>query len=272
MGNRLDGKVCVITGAGSGMGRASALEMARQGGRVVASDINATSADETAALIISEGNDGIAIQCDVRSSSSIKELMDRSADHFGGIDVLHNNAAVHETDLTTETSIDEMSEETWAIVYEVNLRGLWLGTKHAAPHLKKSKLGASIINVGSTGGLVAFPRSGAYCTAKGGVIMLTKATAVDLAKYNIRCNCYCPGSIDTPMMQKYLEVSEDKKATMDLLCGSHLIPRLGRPEEVAKLACFLASEDSSFINGSVYAVDGGALAWRGLNTGSEIDA
>jgi NAD(P)-dependent dehydrogenase (short-subunit alcohol dehydrogenase family) len=266
MGNRLDGKVCVITGAGSGMGRASAVEMARQGGRVTVSDINAERADETAALIAGEGHEAIVIQCDVRSSEALKALMDKSAAHFGGIDVLHNNAAVHETDLTTETSIDEMSEEIWNTVYEVNLRALWLGTKHATPYLKNSTRGASIINVASTGGLVAFPSSGAYCTAKGGVIMLTKATAVDLSKYNIRCNCYCPGSIDTPMMQKYLEVSDDKKATMDMLCGSHLIPRLGKSEEVAKLACFLASEDSSFITGSVYAVDGGALAWRGLNT------
>jgi NAD(P)-dependent dehydrogenase (short-subunit alcohol dehydrogenase family) len=266
MGNRLDGKVCVITGAGSGMGRASAAEMARQGGRVVVSDINAERADETAALIAGEGNEAIVIQCDVRSSEALKALMDKTAAHFGGIDVLHSNAAVHETDLTTETSIDEMSEEIWNTVYEVNLRALWLGTKHATPYLKNSTRGASIINVASTGGLVAFPSSGAYCTAKGGVIMLTKATAVDLSKYNIRCNCYCPGSIDTPMMQKYLEVSDDKKATMDMLCGSHLIPRLGKSEEVAKLACFLASEDSSFINGAVYAIDGGALAWRGLNS------
>jgi NAD(P)-dependent dehydrogenase (short-subunit alcohol dehydrogenase family) len=265
MGNRLDGKVCVITGAGSGMGRASAVEMARQGGRVVVSDINAERADETAALVVGEGHEAIVVPCDVRNSDALKALMDKTADHFGGIDVLHNNAAVHETDLTTETSIDEMSEEIWNTVYEVNLRALWLGTKHATPYLKNSTRGASIINVASTGGLVAFPKSGAYCTAKGGVIMLTKVTAVDLAKYNIRCNCYCPGSIDTPMMQKYLEVAEDKKATMDLLCGSHLIPRLGKSEEVAKLACFLASEDSSFITGSVYAVDGGALAWRGLN-------
>lgn len=268
MGNRLDGKVCVITGAGSGMGRASALEMARQGGRVIASDVNGPRAEETAALVAAEGLEAIAIQCDVRSGDSVKNLMDKSAGHFGGIDVLHNNAAVHETDLTAETSIEEMSEAVWNTVYEVNLRGLWLGTKYAAPFLKKSVLGASIINVASTGGLVAFPHSGAYCTSKGGVIMLTKATAVDLAKYNIRCNCYCPGSIDTPMMRKYLEVAEDKKATMDLLCGSHLIPRLGKSEEVAKLACFLASNDSSFITGSVYMVDGGALAWRGLNSGS----
>lgn len=265
MGNQLNGKVCIVTGAGSGMGRASAIEMARQGGRIVVADVNAKAGEETVLEILTAGHDAIFIQCDLRSSEAIKSLMTKTAAHFGGIDVLHNNAAVHETDLTSHTSIDELSEEIWSIVYEVNLRALWLAIKHATPYLKLSTKGASIVNVASTGASVAFPMSAAYCTTKGGVVMLTKAAAVDLAKYNIRSNCYCPGSIDTQMMQKYLEVSEDKIATMKALTGGHLIHRLGRPEEVAKLACFLASEDSSFITGSVYAIDGGTLAWRGLN-------
>ncbi len=265
MGNRIDGKVCVVTGAGSGMGRASAIEMAWQGGRIVVSDVNAKSGEETAAAIVAQGYETIFIHCDVRNSEAIKALMDKTAAHFDGIDVLHNNAAVHETDLTPHTAIDEMPEDIWNMVYEVNLRALWLGIKHATPYLKLSTKDASIINVASTGAHVAFPMSAAYCASKGGVVMLTKAAAVDLAKYNIRSNCYCPGSIDTPMMRKYLEVSEDKAATMKMLTGAHLIPRLGQSAEIAKLACFLASDDSSFINGAVYVIDGGTLAWRGLN-------
>lgn len=263
MGNRVDGKVCIVTGSGSGMGRASALEMARQGGRVVVTDINGGSGQETVDLIKGEGGEAVFIACDLRKPEAIRSLMDEAAARFGGIDVLHNNAAVHETDLTKHTSVEEMADEIWDIVYEVNLRAVWLTTKHAVPYLRHSK-GAAIVNVASTGSFVAYPMAGVYCATKGGVLMLTKATAVDLAKYNIRCNCYCPGAINTPMLQKYFDAAEDKAQIMSVLTGAHLIPRLGEPEEIAKLACFLASDDSSFINGAAYVIDGGTLAWRGM--------
>lgn len=262
MGNRLDGKVCIVTGSGSGMGRASAMEMARQGGRVVVTDINVGAGEETVAAIRAEGGEAIFIGCNLRKAEDIKALMQQTADHFGGIDVLHNNAAIHETDLTDKTSIEELPDEIWDAVYEVNLKALWLTTRYAVPWLKQSK-GAAIVNVASTGSFVSYPQAGAYCATKGGVLLLTKATAVDLAKYGIRCNCYCPGAIETPMLQKYLDAAEDKKAIMSVLTGAHLIPRLGKPEEVAKLACFLASDDSSFITGASYVIDGGTLAWRG---------
>lgn len=262
MGNRLDGKICIVTGSGSGMGRASAIEMARQGGRVVVTDINEAGGRDTVDAIASEGNEAIFLPCNLRKNEDIKALMQGAADRFGGIDVLHNNAAIHETDLTEKTSIEELPEEVWDAVYEVNLKALWLTTRHAVPWLKQSKR-AAIVNVASTGAFVSYPQAGAYCATKGGVLMLTKATAVDLAKYGIRCNCYCPGAIETPMMQKYLDVAEDKTAIMSVLTGAHLIPRLGQPEEVAKLACFLASDDASFITGASYVIDGGTLAWRG---------
>ena len=262
MSKRLQDKVCVVTGAGSGMGRACAVEMAREGGKVVVTDVNATSGGETVEQIRSEGGLAIFLQCDLRKADDIKALMDGAAEHFGGIDVLHNNAAVHETDLTKSTAIDELPEEIWDIVYEVNLRAVWLTTKYAAPYLKRAKAGV-IVNVASTGAFVGYPMAGVYCATKGGVHMLTKATAIDLAKYGIRCNCYCPGAIDTPMLQKYYEAAEDKQAIMNVLTGAHLVPRLGKPEEIAKLAVFLASEDSSFINGAAYVIDGGTLAWRG---------
>ncbi len=264
MGNRLDGKVCVVTGSGSGMGRASAIEMAAQGGKVVVTDINTKSGEETVATITAAGGEAIFIACNLRKSDEIKALMDGAAQHFGGIDVLHNNAAVHETDLTEHTSIEELPEEVWDIVYEVNLKALWLTTRYAVPYLKKSKA-AAIVNVASTGSFVSYPQAGAYCATKGGVLLLTKATAVDLAKYNIRCNCYCPGAVRTPMLEKYFEAAPDKEQIMSVLTGAHLIPRLGEPEEIAKLACFLASDDSSFITGASYVIDGGTLAWRGTN-------
>jgi NAD(P)-dependent dehydrogenase (short-subunit alcohol dehydrogenase family) len=264
MAKRLKNKVCVITGAGQGMGRASALEMAREGGKIIVTDINKKMGKETVALIEGKGGEAHFIACDLRDGAAIKALMDGAAKKFGGIDVLHNNAAVHETDLTPHTSIEDLPDEVWDIVNDINLKAVWLCTKYAVPYLKLSKAPA-IVNVASTGASVAYPMAGAYCATKGGVQMLTKASATDLVKYGIRVNCYCPGSIRTPMLQKYLDASEDKVAMEATLRGAHLLPRLGEPEEVAKLAVFLASEDSSFITGAAYLIDGGALAWRGQN-------
>jgi len=262
---KLEGKVCIVTGAGQGMGRACAIEMAGQGGKVVVADRNEKEGEETVRLLNAAGDEGIFVACDLRKPDQINALMGKAADRFGGIDVLHNNAAVHETDLTPKTSIEELDDEVWDVVYEVNLRAVWLTTKYAAPYLKQSKAGA-IVNVASTGSFIGYPMAGVYCATKGGVLQLTKATAIDLAKYGIRCNCYCPGAIDTPMVQKYLDAAEDKRAIMSVLTGAHLIPRLGTPEEIAKLACFLASEDASFITGAAYIIDGGTLAWRGVHS------
>ena len=266
MGNRLDGKVCIVTGAGGGMGRACAIEMAAQGGRVVAVDIKEAAARETEVLIRDAGGEGVAHVCNLRRKDEIAAMVAFAVDRFGGLDVLHNNAAVHETDLTPDTSIEDLSEEVWDAVYEINLKAIWLAIKYAAPHLKVSRNGPAIVNVASTGSFVSYPQAGAYCATKGGVLQLTKAAAVDLAPYGIRCNCYCPGAIDTPMVQKYYEAAPNKDTIMSVLTGAHLIPRLGRPDEIAKLACFLASDDASFITGAAYVIDGGTLAWRGVNT------
>jgi NAD(P)-dependent dehydrogenase (short-subunit alcohol dehydrogenase family) len=144
----------------------------------------------------------------------------------------------------------------------VNRRAVGLATTFAAPHLRRSTRGPNIVNAASVSGLTAFPLGPIYCTSKAGVVQLTKVTAVDLAPA-VRCNCFCPGVIETPLARGHVEAAEDPEAAMRKLVAPQLVDRLGTPEEVAKLACFLASDDAAFITGGVYPVDGGALAWIG---------
>jgi NAD(P)-dependent dehydrogenase (short-subunit alcohol dehydrogenase family) len=259
----LQGKVCVVTGSGGGIGRATAVEMGRQGARVVVTDVDDAGGAETVSLVQEAGAEASYIHCDVRSEDEISALVAHAVERFGGLDVLHNNAGVHETDFASNPTVDTLSLDVWTKVYEINLRGVWLATKHAAPHLKASERGPAIVNAASIGGLLGYPMASAYCSTKGAVIQLTRATAIDLAP--VRCNCYSPGSIDTPMVQKYVDSAEDEDAAVRGLTGSHLIPRLGEPEEVAKLVCFLASDDAGFITGSAFTIDGGSTAWRGTH-------
>jgi NAD(P)-dependent dehydrogenase (short-subunit alcohol dehydrogenase family) len=261
----LTDKVCVVTGSGGGIGRATAVEMGRRGAKVVVSDVNDLNGAETVALVEETGAEAIFVHCDVRREQQVAELMEQAVARFGGIDVLHNNAGVHETDFTADTAVDTLSSEIFDLVYEINLRGVWLCTRYAAPHLRRSTRGPAIVNAASTGGLVGYPMATAYCSTKGAVIQLTKCTAIDLAP-TVRCNCYCPAAIDTPMVQKYVDAAEDKEAVHRVLSGTHLLPRLGRAEEVAKLVCFLASDEASFLTGAAYSIDGGSLAWRGVNS------
>ena len=260
----LEDKICVVTGSAGGIGRATAIEMGRQGARVTVSDIRDDEGAETVRLVEEVGATATYFHCDVRNEQEIQGLMDHTVDVFGGIDVLHNNAGVHDTDFAAAPAVDTISSEAWDSVYQVNLRGVWLATKLAAPHLRASKRGPSVVNAASIGGLVGYPMAPAYCSTKGAILQLTKATAIDLVP--VRCNCYSPGSIDTPMVQKYIDAADDKVAVMRTLTGSHLIERLGRPEEVAKLVCFLASDDAAFITGSAFTIDGGSMAWRGANS------
>jgi NAD(P)-dependent dehydrogenase (short-subunit alcohol dehydrogenase family) len=260
----LEDKVAVITGSGSGIGRATALEMTRQGARVIVSDLNDDGGNETVELVRQAGGEAEYIRCDVRDRDQIQALMDGAASRFGGIDILHNNAGVHESDFTDKLDIESLPEDVWERVYEINLRAVWLCTRAAAPYLRKSERGPAIVNAASSGGVTGYPMASAYCATKGAVIQLTKTTAIDLAP-TVRCNCYCPAAVDTPMIRKYFDAAEDKGAVEKMLVGSHLIPRVGKPEEVAKLVCFLASDDAAWITGSSYIIDGGSLAWRGTN-------
>jgi NAD(P)-dependent dehydrogenase (short-subunit alcohol dehydrogenase family) len=258
----LDGMRFVITGGAQGIGSSTARTAASKGAKVIISDIDDVEGKKTVAEIVRDGGIAEYFHCDVTDSMQVKNLMKFAADAYGGVDVLHNNAGVHETMLTRDLAIETMPDEVWDKVIAINLRGPWLCSKYAVPYLKDSSY-ASIINAGSTASLVAFPSTLAYGPSKAGIAQLTRTLAVELARYRIRVNCYCPGSVRTRMIADYLAASTDPKALLNTLTNTHLIPRLGEPEDIANLVCFLASKEASFINGAVWLIDGGSLAWRG---------
>lgn len=260
----LDDKVCVVTGAGAGIGRETAIEMARQGARaVVVSDVDIAAAEVTAGLVEDAGGQGLGLACDVGSAEDVDRLMGETGREFGVIDVLHNNAGIHETGLTEHPRLEDLSEDVFDEVCRVNLKGVWLATKYAIPLLRRSKSGA-IVNASSLSGLVGFDGAGVYCATKGAVILLTKVTALELAADGIRCNCYCPGAADTEMARRYIESAPDPAVAEQTLVASHLVPRMADPVEIARLVCFLGSDASSFITGAAVPIDGGATAWRGV--------
>ena len=208
-----------------------------------------------------QGWEAAGVVQDVTQSDAGDRLRDAVGELFGGIDVLHNNAAVHEVAIAGPQPIDQISNELWELVYETNLRGYWWCTKHAAPHLKRSTAPA-VVNAASTASLVGYPGSPAYNAMKGAVLQLTRSTAVDLAP--VRCNCYCPAGVETPLLETFLDGAPDPDAIRQELVDNYLVKRLGTPEDIAKLVCFLASDAASWITGAVISIDGGALAWRAL--------
>ncbi|MFF7468720.1 glucose 1-dehydrogenase [Streptomyces sp. NPDC008092] len=267
MDGSLDGRVALVTGAGRGIGRAIAVELARQGASaVVVADLDTAAVRETAELVRAEGAKAEAVGCDLRVRDDIGAMVARCAERFGGLDVLVNNAGVIDTAFTTgrDRGVASLPEEVWDTVYEVNLKAVWLTTKFAAPLLLRSTRGPAIVNTASVSGLVGFPDCPAYGVTKAGVIHLTKVTAVDLAP--VRCNCLCPGVIDTQLTRDHVAAAGDREATERALLAPQLVDRPGRPEEVARLACFLASDDAAFVTGAAHVIDGGALAWRGVRS------
>ena len=259
----LDGKVGLVTGAGQGIGRGIAVEMARQGAVAVAvADLNAASARQTAELVRAAGSAAEVIEVNLRDRDQVEAMVTQTVKAFDGLDVLFNNAGIIETVLAQQCAVDTLPEDAWDAVYEVNLKAVWLATKFAAPYLKRSANGPAIVNTASVSGLTGFARGPAYGTTKAGVIHLTKVTAVDLAP--VRCNCFAPGVIETPLSRAFMDTAPDPAALERAMLAPQLIERMGKPAEVAKLACFLASDDAAFITGSVFPIDGGALAWMGV--------
>lgn len=252
----------VITGAAEGIGAGTARLAASRGARVVVSDLSDAKGERVVEEIVAAGGEAIYCHCDVTDESQVANLMKTAVEAFGGIDILHNNAGIHESMLSSQLSLDAMSRETFQQVMNVNVLGVWLCAKYALPHLRESEQ-ASIINAGSTSSLSGYPQCQAYGASKGAVMQLTKMLAVDLAADGIRVNCYCPGSIHTQIVDKFLAAAPDPQAMLNTMTMTHLVPRMGQPVDVAELVCFLASPESQFVNGAVWTIDGGSLAWRG---------
>jgi NAD(P)-dependent dehydrogenase (short-subunit alcohol dehydrogenase family) len=249
---KLAGKVALITGAGSGMGRAAAALFAREGARVGAIDINERSAAETAAMIEREGGQALAMRADVSNSEDARAMIDQTAKRFGGLDIVYNNAGIE----GEGGFLAQLSEDAFDRVIAINLRGVWLGMKYALPHLIQ-RGGGVIINTASVAGMVAIKGAAHYCAAKAGVISLTRVGAIEYGRYNIRVNCICPGVIDTPMAQR---VSEEGGVTSQDNNRLSVLGRVGTAEEIARTALFLASDDAGFATGAPFIIDGGWIA------------
>lgn len=252
----------IITGGAVGIGAGTAKLAASRGAKVIVSDMNDEPGLKLVEEIVSAGGEAAYHHCDVTDEAQVQALMTAAADKYGGIDVLHNNAGIHESMLSEALSLDSMSLETFEKVMSVNVSGAWLCAKYALPYLRDSNQ-ASIINAGSTSSLSGYPQCQAYGASKGAVMQLTKMLAVDLAPDSIRVNCYCPGSIHTQIVDKFLAAAPNPEAMLNTMTMTHLIPRMGQPVDVAELVCFLASPESQFVNGAVWTIDGGSLAWRG---------
>jgi NAD(P)-dependent dehydrogenase (short-subunit alcohol dehydrogenase family) len=247
---RLDGKICVITGAGGGMGREAALLFSEEGAQVCVADVNLEAAESTA----SEARDAFAHQVDVADEASVKAMMNATAERFGGIDVLYNNAGISPND---DASVLDTSVEAWDRVQAVNTKGVFLCCKHGIPHLQR-RGGGSVINVASFVAILGAATSQiSYTASKGAVLSMTRELAVQFARENIRVNALCPGPVETPLL---LSIFGDDPAALERRRTHWPMGRLAKPREIVNGALFLASDESSYVTGSTFLVDGGLTA------------
>lgn len=256
MSKRLTDKVVVVTGAASGQGAEAARLFASHGARVAAFDVDA---DGLTVLADEIRDDLLTVVCDVSDSGAVRAGITAVADRFGPITVLYNNAAVSlrrdgPWDDTQDGAVADITEEVFDKVIGINLKGQFLMCKYAIPHMIEAGVG-SIINVASVGGVFVGTAVNAYCVSKGGILGLTRALAFSYGPKNIRTNILCPGFIQTPMIDRYLAQEEFVTAHLN----ANPLGRVGQPSEIAQVGLFLASDDSSYVNGAVIPVDGGAI-------------
>ena len=249
---RLKEKVCVITGGGSGIGRATALLFAQEGARLVVADKR--NAQKVAAECANKGAQATAVEADVAVAADVRRTIEAAVERFRRLDVLVNNAGYGITGSVVETD-----EEDWDALMAVNVRGVFLCSKYAIPAMRRGG-GGTIVNTASVVAAVGVGDRAAYCASKGAVAALTRAIAIDHVGEGIRCNAIAPGTIDTPYFNDILKTSADLAATRKALAARQLLGRLGTPEEIAAGILFLASDESRFATGTILTLDGGMTA------------
>ena len=235
--NRFEGRTASVTGAGSGIGQALASLLRDEGATVIGADLQ-----------------GADVECDVSREEEVERLVQGAVAETGRIDVLCNNAGIGSTADALGCSLEE-----WEHVFAVNVRGVFLGTKAALPHMLGAGRG-SIVNTASVAGLVGLRDRAAYCASKGAVISFTKQVAVQHAGTGVRCNCICPGTVDSPWVGRVLAEADDPARAREALVARQPIGRMGRPDEIAKAIAYLASDDAEFVTGAAWVIDGGLVA------------
>ena len=249
----LQGKVALITGAASGIGRAAALLFASEGAAVAIADINPIG-DDVAHEIVNSGGQALFQSADVTRAADCQRVVEQTVEALGTIDVLFNNAGI-----ICRASVVELSEQDWDRVMAVNLKSIFLLSRQTIPIMTKAG-GGSIINTASGWGLAGGPQAAAYCASKGAVVLMTKALAVDHGPHKIRVNCICPGDTLTGMLREEAQQLGTSQDSFLAASARRPLGRIGRPEEIARAALYLASDASSFVTGTALVVDGGGLA------------
>jgi dihydroanticapsin dehydrogenase len=251
MTERLEGKVCIVTGAGSGIGRASAIRLAEEGARVTCVDLRENAVRDTVEEI---GREAFGVAADISVDAEVRSYTDATVERWGALDVVFNNAGVN-----LPTVFHEATEELIDRTLNVNVKGTIYGCRAAIPHMLRAGRG-SIINTGSVNSLVSEPYLSIYAASKGAILMLSKSIALDYAKQGIRCNCLCPGWVDTPINYAHAEMLGGLEQVYATIDSFQPIGRPGDPREIANVVLFLASDESSFVTGSAVVADGAMTA------------
>lgn len=251
---RLQNQVAVITGAGSGIGRASALAFAHEGAKVVAADLSEETARETVKLVRAEGGEAKAVRANVALRGDVEAMVQTAVDEFGRLDLLFNNAGLP----MSFTPLEEITDELWDRIYDVNVKAVFYGCQAAVPHMKRQG-GGVILNTASTAGIRPRPGLSAYNSSKGAVITLTKSLAVELAPHKIRVVAICPVATDSPMLAQFIGVEKgaDLEEGRRRFVASIPWGRLNTPDDIAKAAVYLASSDAEMVTGTAFEIDGG---------------
>ncbi|HUL35788.1 MAG TPA: SDR family oxidoreductase [Candidatus Eisenbacteria bacterium] len=251
---RLAGKVAVITGGGTGIGQAIAVEFAREGAKVAVGGRRREKLEETLSLLKQQGGEAVAVECDVTRAEDTERLVKTAEDCFGSVNVLVNNAGT-----LSVSTVETISEADWDRLMATNVKGPFLMSRAVLPAMRRAG-GGSIINIGSVLGIAAIRDRAAYCASKGGVTMLTKAMALDHAGDHVRVNCVCPSIVESAMTEMFFAETEAARKIRDSRLASIPLGRFGKPGDIAGIVVFLASDESSWMTGTVIPVDGGVTA------------